>query len=44
MVASAFGSSSGVGRWNPSADVNHEGKVDLRDVGTVAAHFGDHGS
>jgi hypothetical protein len=40
ILVKAFGSYPGHPRWNPAADVNNNGVVDLNDVVTVLMHFG----
>jgi hypothetical protein len=40
IIAAAFGTRPGEPRWNPVADVNKDGKVDLFDVALVASNFG----
>jgi hypothetical protein len=27
--------------WDPVAEINSDGKIDLIDIGTVARHFGE---
>jgi hypothetical protein len=39
-TASAFGSTPGQPRYNLEADINTDGKIDMKDVGGVAKHFG----
>jgi len=39
-AAQAFGSYPGHERWNPIADINNDGKVDMKDIGLVAKEFG----
>jgi hypothetical protein len=40
MIAVAFDSTLGSSRYNPSADLNGDGKVDIIDVAIAAADFG----
>jgi len=46
--AGAFGTRAGDNLWNPHADIIGpeplvpDGKVDMRDIGLVARHFGEH--
>jgi hypothetical protein len=46
--AKSFGSVPGDDLWNPHADITgreplvQDGKVDMRDVGLIARHFGEH--
>jgi len=40
-VLKAFGSRPGSPRWNPSADLNHNGIVDASDLYTVLRSFRD---
>jgi hypothetical protein len=40
IVAYSFGSTPGMGRWNPIADVNGDLKIDMKDVAFVAKAFG----
>jgi hypothetical protein len=28
--------------WDPNADINNDLKIDMKDIGTVAKHFGEH--
>jgi len=42
IVAAAFGSYPGHGRWNPKADVNGDGEVNISDVVAVCLKFGAH--
>jgi hypothetical protein len=28
--------------WNSEADINGDGKIDMKDISTVARHFGEH--
>jgi len=39
-VAKAFGTTPGLPRWNPLADVDDNQKIDVRDVSFVAKNFG----
>jgi hypothetical protein len=39
-VAHAFGTSPGNPRWDPDLDFNSDGKVDMKDIGTCAKHYG----
>jgi PKD repeat protein len=40
IVAKAFGSAPGSPNWNPIADVNRDGKVDMKDIIPIARSFG----
>jgi hypothetical protein len=40
LIGDAFGSYPGHPRWNPSADLNSDGVVDMRDVGICVRHQG----
>ena len=40
IVAGAFGSTPGLNRWNPVADIDHDGNVDLGDLVAVIAQLG----
>jgi hypothetical protein len=40
MIAIAFDSTLGSSRYNPSADLNGDGKVDIIDIAIAAADFG----
>jgi parallel beta-helix repeat protein len=48
ISANAFGTRSGDSLWNPHADITgpgqlvSDGKVDMRDIGLIARHFGEH--
>jgi hypothetical protein len=42
LLAQAYGSTPGSPRWNPNADLNNNGIVDLTDLVTVAIHYGQH--
>jgi hypothetical protein len=42
LVAAAFGSNPASPNWNPYADINHDGVVDILDVALVASNFGQH--
>lgn len=39
-VSAAFGSSPGHPRWDPIADLDNNGKVDIRDIAIVAVDYG----
>jgi hypothetical protein len=39
-AALSFGRDLGHPRWNPDADMNHDGKVDMRDLVIIAKNFG----
>jgi hypothetical protein len=28
--------------WDPNADIDGDGKIDMKDIGTAARHFGEH--
>jgi hypothetical protein len=38
----AFNSAPGSSRWNPNADIDANGRVDMRDILTIAINFGQH--
>jgi hypothetical protein len=40
IVAAAFGPTPSSPNWNPYADVNGDGKVDIRDIALVAKNYG----
>jgi len=40
IVALAFGSYLGHGKWNPEADLYKDDKIDIRDIAIVASNFG----
>lgn len=40
LVVQGFNSFPGGNRWNPDADLDGNGRVDLRDIGIVLVHFG----
>jgi hypothetical protein len=42
VLTNAYGSSYGDARWNPNADINGNGVVDLRDLVILALHYGQH--
>jgi len=42
LMAAAYHSTPGSPNWNPNADINGEGTVNLTDVCTLAAHYGQH--
>jgi hypothetical protein len=37
----AFSTVNGSARWNSRADVVEDGKVDIKDISTIAKHFGE---
>jgi hypothetical protein len=39
-IATAFGSSVGKQTWNPCADIDNNGRIDIVDMSVVADHFG----
>jgi hypothetical protein len=39
LVAAAFGTYEGHSRWNPSADVNGDGIINLFDLAAVVKDF-----
>jgi hypothetical protein len=39
-VAYSFGSTPGIGRWNPMVDFNGDLKIDMKDIAIVAKAFG----
>jgi uncharacterized repeat protein (TIGR02543 family) len=41
-IARAFGSQPGSSRWNPNADVDGDGKIDVIDIEIAAMNFGKH--
>jgi len=40
LVAAAYGSMAGSPNWNPDADLNGDGKVDIKDLVTCNKNFG----
>jgi len=40
IVAWSFGSYPGHPRWNPEADLDRNGQVNMRDIAIVARNFG----
>jgi hypothetical protein len=40
LIVSAFGSSQGQSRWNPDADLNGSGFIDMKDVALAISNFG----
>jgi parallel beta-helix repeat protein len=42
ILANAYGSRPGNLKWNPNADINDNGKVDLSDLVLLATHYGQH--
>jgi hypothetical protein len=42
IVARSFGSTPGSSSWNPNADLNFDGKIDMTDIQLVASNFGKH--
>jgi hypothetical protein len=42
IVAKAFDADRRSPRWNPNADVDHNGIVTLIDISIVAGRFGQH--
>ena len=42
VLTNAYGSSYADARWNPNADINGNGVVDLRDLVILALHYGQH--
>jgi len=40
IVAKAFGATPSDPRWNPAADLNGDGKIDMKDIAIVTANFG----
>jgi hypothetical protein len=41
-AATCLGTRAGDSKWNPRADVTRDGEVDIRDLVTIAKHFGEH--
>jgi hypothetical protein len=41
-VARIFGAKYPNPEYNPNYDVDDNGKIDMKDIGTVARHFGEH--
>lgn len=37
----AYGSTAGSPSWNPDADVDKNGIVDLLDIATILTHYGE---
>jgi hypothetical protein len=42
LLANAYGCKPGDTKWNPNADINCNGVVDLADLVTMAMHYGQH--
>jgi hypothetical protein len=42
LLIKAFGSYPGQPNWNPNADLNNDGKVDIKDMVLLIKHFGEH--
>jgi hypothetical protein len=40
-VARRFAIDSSNPIWDPNADIINDGKIDLKDIGTAARHFGE---
>lgn len=40
IVALSFGESPGRPRWNPKADLNNDGIIDISDILETALNFG----
>ena len=40
LLQRAFGGTAMNGRWNPVADLNHDGVIDGRDLSVLAPNFG----
>jgi hypothetical protein len=40
-VARRFGVNATNPLWDPNADVVTDGKIDMKDIGTVAGYFGE---
>jgi len=41
VLARAFGSYPGASNWNPKADLNQDGVVNMRDAAILLDNFGD---
>lgn len=41
-VASYFGADPSKQRWDPNADVNGDNRIDMKDLGIICKHFGEH--
>jgi hypothetical protein len=41
IVAKAYGSTPDSANWNPAADINGDGKVDIRDMRILMPHYGE---
>jgi hypothetical protein len=41
-VAKRFGTTPSAPLWDPNADINGDGKVDMKDIAAVAKNFGKH--
>jgi hypothetical protein len=42
LLANAYGSKPGDAKWNPNADINNDGKVDLLDLAILAYYWQQH--
>jgi hypothetical protein len=40
IITSAFGSKLGEAKWNPNADLNNDGIVNMKDIAILARHYG----
>lgn len=40
-IAKRFGTHPSQPLWDPNADLNSDGKIDIRDIGIAATHFGE---
>jgi len=40
LLREAYGSKPGMANWNPDADLNGDGKVDMTDIGIASKNFG----
>ena len=40
LLMEAYGSTSTSANWNPNADINDDGAVDIFDIKIISAHWG----
>lgn len=42
IAAKAYGARPDSPNWNPIADISKDCKIDMKDIGAIAKHYGDH--